>query len=114
QLRKPEVLAGVALRRRRLVRRRGTTDGRTDVTVAQPQPVAAVARCRPVGVTGAVQGAKQEVAGTITREDAARAVAAVGRRRQANDQDAGARVAEAGHRPAPVVLVAERGPLRPG
>ena len=51
---------------------------------------------------------EQEVAGPVAGEDAAGAVAAVRGRREPDDQHAGARIAEAGHRPPPVLLVAER------
>src|SRR5439155_4509224 len=52
---------------------------------------------------------EQEVARTIAGEHAARAVAAVGRRRQSHDQDASPRIAEARHRARPVRLVTKRG-----
>jgi hypothetical protein len=58
-----------------------------------------------------VQRAEQPVARAIAREHAPGAVAAVRRRREAEHVHACARVAEAGHGPAPVVLVAEGGPL---
>ena len=57
--------------------------------------------------------AEQELAAAVAREHTAGAVRAVGGRRQAEHDDAGGRVAEPGHRPPPVVVVAERGALGP-
>ena len=54
-----------------------------------------------------VHRTEQPVARPVAGEDASGAVAAVRRRRQPHDQQGGRRVAEAGHRPAPVLLVGE-------
>ena len=53
----------------------------------------------------------QEVARRVAGEDPAGPVPAVRRRREADDQDPRIGVAKAGHRPAPVRLVAEPGNL---
>ena len=55
--------------------------------------------------------AEQELTAAVAREHPAGAVRAVGGRRQAEDDDAGRRVAEPRHRTAPVDVVAERGAL---
>src|SRR5262249_45617003 len=63
---------------------------------------------------GAVERRHQEIAGAadaIAGEDAAGAVGAVRRWRETHEQQARARIAGAGHRPAPVGLVAIGAPL---
>src|SRR5262245_63454298 len=55
-----------------------------------------------------MERAVQPVAAGVAGEDAAGAVAAVRRRRQADDEQARARVAEAGHRLPPIRLSGER------
>src|SRR5205809_8010766 len=71
-------------------------------------------RRRLVGETRAVQRGEQPIARAVTGEDAPRAVAAVGRRRQAADQQARPRIAETGDRLAPVFLVPKSRALRAG
>ena len=74
-------------------------------------------RRRDVGEAGAVQRRHQEVAraaGAVAGEHAPGAVGAVRGRRERDQQHARARIAEPGHRLAPVDLVAKRLPLRPG
>ncbi len=105
--------AAVALDGRGPVRRRRTAHRRGDVGVAQLQAVSDGGRGRLVGEAGPEHGREQPVAGTITREDPAGAVGAVGRGREARDQDPGPRVAEPGYRAAPVRVRAERRPLLP-
>jgi hypothetical protein len=67
-----------------------------------------------------VERRKEEVSGGVAREDASRAVPAVRRRRQANDQDASAGIAERRDGARPVRLAGEppgrapRGFLAPG
>ena len=71
-------------------------------------------RRRDVGEAGAVQRGHQEVAraaDAVAGEDAAGAVGAVRGRRQADDQQPRARIAEARHRPRPVDVVAKRATL---
>ena len=107
--------AGVALLGRRLVGRRGAADGGRDVRVGEGQPVVGAARdvgrsARPARWSAG----EQEVARGVAGEDAAGAVAAVRRGREADQQDPRVGVAEARHRPAPVRLVAEPGDLLAG
>ena len=83
-------------------------------TSAQLEPVADVRRRRLVGQPDAVHGGEQEVAAAVAGEDPPGAVGAVGGRGQAEHDDARRRVAEAGHRPAPVGLVAVGGPALDG
>jgi len=54
-----------------------------------------------------MQGAEEEVSRLVSREDPARAVTAVRRRGQADEEERRARVAECGQRPAPVGLGAK-------
>ena len=61
-----------------------------------------------------MQGFEQEVPRSIAGEDAPGPVAPVGGRREPNDQDARIRVAEPGNRPAPVLMMGERGALLAG
>src|SRR6266511_2127282 len=98
----------------RLVVGRRALDRRGDVAVPQLQPVVAGDRGGLVGEAGAPQRGEQPVAGAVAGKDAAGAVAAVGGGRQAEDEQARGGVAEAGHRPAPVVPVPEGGALLPG
>ena len=85
-----------------------------DVRVAQLEAVVGGHRRGLVGESRAEHGREQPVARAIAGEHPTGAVGAVSRRRQPDDQDAGLRIAEAGHREAPVVLRAERSPLVPG
>ena len=98
-----QVLAAVRhLLRQRLVGGRRAARGRRHVAVAQGEAVVARDRGRLVREAGAVQRGEEEVARPVAGEDAAGAVAAVRGRGQAHDQQARPRVAEAGHRLAPV------------
>ena len=99
---------------RRLVVGRRAAHGRRDVSVAQRQPVVAMLRRRDVREAGAMQRRHQEVAraaDAVAGEHAAGPVGAVRGRREADDEQPGARIAEAGNRPGPVGLVAIRAPL---
>ena len=99
------------LLRRRLVVGRRTADRGRDERVAQlsaHRP--AMLRGGDVRETGAMQRGHQEVAGpadAVAGEDAAGAVGAVRGRRQPDDQQARARIAEPGHRSRPVGVVAK-------
>src|SRR5207249_8138059 len=62
---------------------------------------------RLIGEPSAVQRGEEPIAGAVAGEDAARTVAAVRRRRQSANQDAGRRIPEAGHRTPPIFLCAE-------
>ena len=92
----------------------GAADAGADVAVGQAKAVVAASRGGLVGVAGAVQGGEEPVAGAVAGEDAAGAVAAVGRRRQADDEQPRPRVAEAGDGKAPVVLILVGGALLAG
>ena len=87
--------ARVALLGRGLVGRRRAAHGGRDPGVVQPQAVVAVHRRRLVGEARAVHGGEQPVARAVAGEHAPGAVAAVGGGRQAEDQHARGRVAEA-------------------
>ena len=111
QFGEPPFATCVTLHRQRFVSRRGTTDGRGDEAIAQLQAVAASDGGRPVGEAGPVQGGEQEIARPIAGKDPSSAVAAVGRRGQAEDEHASRRIAEPRNRPAPVFLIPIRGPV---
>jgi hypothetical protein len=100
-------LAAIALLDRRPVVGRRAADRGCHVAVAQLQPVGPPGRGRLVGESGPVERAIQPVPGAIAGEDATGAISAVRGRRQAQHQEARARVAEAGYRPGPVGLAAE-------
>jgi hypothetical protein len=103
--------ARLALGDRGLVDRRRAPHGGGDVAVGELQAVVDRHALGLVGVAGAVQRGEEPVARTIAGEHPPGAVPAVGRRRQPDDQQACARVAEARHGTPPVRLVAERRPL---
>ena len=96
----------------RFVLRGRTSDGRSDVTVPQLQPI--VDRhggwliCEAVAVKSSVQ----PIAATVSREDATRAISAMGCRRQADDEEARVRVAERRNGSTPVGPVPEGRTLR--
>ncbi len=100
----------IALRRRRLVGRRGALHRRRHPRAAQGQAVVDRHRRRLVGEAGAVHRPVEPVAGAVAGEHPPGAVGAVGRRRQPEHQDASVGVAEAGNATAPVGPVAIRGP----
>src|SRR5262249_39836544 len=64
-------------------------------------------RGRLIREPGAVQAGVEPVAALVARENATRPVAAVRRRRQADDQHARSRITEARNRPPPVAPAAE-------
>jgi hypothetical protein len=71
-------------------------------------------RPRPVGQADRVQRGVEHLARPIAGEHPAGAVGPMGCRRQADDRQRGVRRPEAGHRPAPVLLIAERRALLHG
>ena len=98
---------------RRLVGRRGAADGGRDSHAVERQAVIGAAAHRAVREADLVHRPPQEVARGVAGEHAPGPVAAVRGRREADEQDLRARVAEARHRPAPVRLVAEARDLDP-
>ena len=80
---------------------------RRDVAIDQTKPVMTVGGLRLVGESEAMQRAKKPVSRTVTGEDAARAVAAVSGRRQADDQKTCIQRPEAGDRPSPILPILE-------
>jgi len=91
----------------RLVGGRRAADRRGDVGVAQPQAVAGVDGRRLVGEPRVVERVEEPVAAAIAGEHAAGSVAAVGRRRQPDQEEAGVGIAEARQGPRPVGLATE-------
>jgi hypothetical protein len=97
-------LAGADLVRVGLVIGWGATDGGGDPGVVEGEAVAAMGGGGLVGEAGFVEGAEEEVAGTVAGEDAAGAVGAVGAGGEAENKEAGGGVAEARDGAAPVVF----------
>src|SRR4051812_1338756 len=81
-------------------------DGREGVGVAQREPVGGVLRGGDVGEPRRVKRGHEEVARAVAGEDPSGPVGAVGGRGQADQQQAGVRIAEPGHWAAPVGVVA--------
>ena len=105
--------AGVALDGERLVVGWGALDRGSDVAGGQGEAVVARDRGRLVGEAGAVEAGEQPVAGPVAGEDPAGAVAAVGGRGEAEDEQAGGRVAEPGERAGPRTPGRGRRPASP-
>lgn len=82
-------------------------DHSRDVGVAQAKPVLTSHGFRLVGVAGAVHGGVEPVAGAVAGEHPAGAVGAMCSGSEADDREAGIRVAEARHRARPVTLALE-------
>lgn len=87
---------------------------RRDVRAGERQTVTDSRRRRLVGETGPMHGTKQPIAAAIAGEHAACAIGAMSCGRQPEHDDRRSVVAESRHRPAPVLLVAERGTLGGG
>jgi len=88
-----------------LVAGRGAADDGGYPGVAKPEPVVAVKSAGFAGQAEFVQDGVHEVAGAVTSEGAAGTVRAMGARRETQDEDAGAWIAEAGNGTSPVGLV---------
>ena len=91
------------LGRERLVGGRRAASGSSDVGVFQFEPVVAVSGNGLICEAAAIERGKQEVAGAVSGEDAAGAIASVSGGREAQDEKLGAWIAEAGDRLAPVL-----------
>jgi hypothetical protein len=76
-----------------------------DPDAAEAEAVFDVRGVRLVGKAGVVEDGIEEVAGAVAGKDAASAVPAVGSGSEAERQDAGFGIAEAGYRAGPVGLV---------
>ena len=101
-----EVAGAVAdLLRGGLVARRGAADDRGDAGVAEAEAVVAVGGIGLSGEAGFIEDGVHEVAGAVSGEGAAGAVGSVGSGGEAEDEDAGLFVAEAGDGFGPVLLV---------
>ncbi len=104
---------------RRLIGRGRATDRGRDPGAGQLQPVVARDRFRPIGEAGPVQGAEEPDAGPVACELPPRPIRAVRSGREAEQQEPGVRVAEAGDGLAPVIMIGiggsllDRNPLPP-
>ena len=101
--------APVAFIGERRVGGRCAPHGGRDVGAAQLEAIVGADRHRLVRKPDAVEGGEEEVAAPVAGEDASRPVAAVLRRREAEEQDASAGVAESGDRAGVIRLAAEAG-----
>jgi hypothetical protein len=88
-----------------LVSGRSAADDGGDPGMAKLKTVVAVDGAGLVGETKLVEDGIHEVAGAVASEGSASAVGSVGSWGEAKDEDAGARVAEAGNGASPVGLV---------
>ena len=80
----------------------GAAGGGGDVTIGEFEPVGGRDRLCLVGESEAVEGFVQPIAGRISGEHAPRAVGAVGRRGQSDDEHACVGVPETGNRLSPI------------
>src|SRR5450756_1858765 len=81
--------------------------GRGHVGAPKLEAVAEPGRRGLAREPGSMERGEEEVARTVTREDAARSIATVRRRGQPDEDDAGRGIAPAGDGPRPVPLAAE-------
>ena len=88
--------------RRRLVLRWGAAGGGGDVTIGKFEPVGGRDRLCLVGESEAVESFVQPIAGRISGEHTPRAVGAVCRRGQSDDEHVCVAVTETGNRPSPI------------
>ena len=101
-----EMVAAVAdLLGEGLVTGRGAADDGGDPGVAKLEAVVAIGGAGLAGEAELVKDGVHEVAGAVSGEGAAGAVGAVGAGGESKDQDAGARISEAGDGARPVGLV---------
>src|SRR3954447_15075483 len=103
--------AVVTLGRQRLVRGRRAAHGGGDPHLTQAQPVVRAHRVGLVREARAMERRKQPVTRAVAGEDATRAVAAMRGRGEAQHECPRLRIAEAGDRATPVLLVRERSAL---
>ena len=89
-----------------LVAGRGAADYRSYPNSTQFKAVVTAGGGWFAGQAELVEDGVHEVAGAVASEGTPGAVGSVGARREAKDQDACAGIAESGHRPGPVFLVA--------
>ncbi len=83
---------------------RGAADRSGDPGVVEDEAVVTVRGVWLVGEAGFVESAEEKIAGAVAGEDAAGAVGTVGSGGEAEDEEAGGGVAEAGDGAAPVGL----------
>lgn len=95
----------------RLVIRGRTADGRRNVRVCQTEPVRAADTLRLRSKTGTVQRSEEEIARAVSGEHAAGTVGSVRSGREPQNEQPRLGIAERGHRPAPVFLIAIGPPL---
>jgi hypothetical protein len=96
------------LRRRRLVLRRRAAHRGGDQAIAKRQAVVAVDPLRLRSKAGAIERRIQKITRAIAGKGSSGAIAAVGSGREADDQNAGAWIAERRNRSAPIGALAVR------
>lgn len=94
-----------------LVVRRRATHGRSDVSIGQLQAVFTRDAMRLIRESSFPERAIEELAGAIASKHAAGTIGAVRARGEPDDYKARKRIAETGHRPAPILLSAIGAPL---
>ena len=97
-----EAVARAHFLRRRLVGGRQAFDGVGDPAAGQPQPIAARFGDRPGCKAVRMQRRVEQDAGVVAGERTAARIGAMHARSQADDHESRGRLAERGHRPAPV------------
>ena len=106
-------LASRELRSRRKISRRDAPHGGRDDAIMEDEAITARDGRRLVREARAMEGAVQPFTAAIARKHSSRAVPAVGRGREPDDEETSLRVAERRDWTAPVRLVRERAPLLP-
>jgi len=107
ELASEERAAARELRRRRPIARRCAPGGGRDVDIRQSKAIVARDRRGLVREAGGVERAVEPIAALVAREDASRPIAPVRRRREADHEKAGGRIAEPGNGSPPVRPIAE-------
>src|SRR5579864_3361952 len=92
---------------KRFVGRRSAAERRGNICAGKSEAVFAADRARLIGEARAMERLVQKIAGAIAREHAARAIRAVGRGREAENQKPGPRIAKTRNGLAPVFTVAK-------
>src|SRR6185295_10460622 len=95
------------LGRQRLVVWRSTMDGRSHITIHQPETVLGIHRLRLIRKAKSMKCPIQPIAGAIARKDAAGAVPAMCGRRQSNDQQPRFELSQTGNGLSPVFPIAK-------
>ena len=105
---------GVKFLHARLIARRGTAHRGRDIAVHETKAVVSMGRMGLVREAEPMERFVEPVAATVSGEDTAGSIAAVGGWGQTNYEKTGVRVAETRHRASPIGPVTELPPFGPG